>query len=66
MCVTKAVNLPRHGRSTGTLQHQSSFRTHTGTWHICKECPSIPDETSEQKYKCINIINSQNVICCQT
>lgn len=45
MSLTEAVNLPRHGRSRGTLLRRSSFHTHTGTWRICTACPSTPDET---------------------
>lgn len=44
--MTRVDNLPRHGRSRDILQHQSSFHTHTGTWHICTGCPSTPDETA--------------------
>lgn len=40
-----ADSLPRLGRSTGILQHQSSFHTHTGTWRIGTVCPDTPDET---------------------
>lgn len=37
--------LPKHERSRGTQLLQSSYRTRTGTWRTCRECPGIPDET---------------------
>lgn len=46
LLMVRVDNLPRHGRSRDILQHQSSFHTHTGTWHICTGCPSTPDETA--------------------
>lgn len=45
----KDETLPRRGRSRGTLQHQSSSHTRTGTWHIDTACPSTPDETWKEK-----------------
>lgn len=39
--------LPAHGRSRGTLQLQSSYRTRTGIWRTCTGYPGTPDETKK-------------------
>lgn len=43
--------LPGHGRSRGTLQPPSSYRTRTGIWRTCTEYPGILDETKKWKKK---------------
>lgn len=41
--------LQARGKSRDTQRLQSSFHTHTGTWHSGKVYPNIPDETETRE-----------------